>query len=325
LYKRRLVFFKGHATLNYRNGCTFKANACRMNQFCLQQSTSKELQPFPHIAELALKRNTVIQLDSLQTTVTDSLRIYYVIDGKFEWIIDERQHILYPGDVAIILPGQKFGGGHGFLDIGTLSWIYLTIEKLEPYGKLVPGKWSSLSENERLAIGKILVMNNRSLHLKLKETGVILENIRAELCNRQIGFNTRINQLIDELFIVITRRLMQQQDSGRDFPKTFLQLEQTLRQRLYYQWTVDEMAALVGLGTTTFNEKVKNFTGFSPLNYLINIRISEAIKLLKREGISVTDIALDTGFYSSQHFSTTFKKLTGFTPSEFRKNNLSKK
>jgi len=296
-----------------------------MNQFCLQQGTSKELHPFSHIAELALKRNNVIQFDSLHTTATDSLRIYYVIDGKFEWIIDGRQHILYPGDMAMILPGQKFGGGKGFLDIGTLSWIHLKIEKLEPYGKLVPGNWSGLSENEKLVIGKLLVMNNQSLHFKLKESGVILENIRSELFNRQIGYSTRVNQLIDELFIIITRQLTQQHDSGRDFPKTFLQLEQTLRQRLYYQWTVDEMAALVGLGTTAFNEKVKNFTGFSPLNYLINIRISEAIKLLKRGDASVTDIALDTGFYSSQHFSTTFKKLTGFTPSEFRKNNISKK
>jgi len=85
---------------------------------------------------------------------------------------------------------------------------------------------------------------------------------------------------------------------------------------------VEEMAALIGLGATNFTEKVKNYTGFSPLNYLINIRISEAIKLLNRQEENVTDIALRTGFYSSQHFSTTFKRLTGYTPSEFRKRNL---
>jgi AraC-like DNA-binding protein len=295
-----------------------------MNQFFLQQGTSGELRLFPHIVELALKKNNAIQLDSLHTTATDSLRIYCVIDGKFEWIIHEQQIILYPGDVAMILPGQKFGGGKGFLDIGTLSWINLKIEKLEPSGKMITGKWSSLSEHERLTIGKVLFMNNRALHLRLKEAGTILENIKAELQQQEIGFSTRVNQLIDELLILITRQLTQQNDSRKDFPKTFLQLEQTLRQRLHYQWTVDEMAALVGMGTTAFNEKVKNFTGFSPLNYLINIRVSEAIKLLKRQDVSVTDIALDTGFYSSQHFSTTFKKLTGFTPSEFRKNNLPK-
>jgi AraC-like DNA-binding protein len=131
-----------------------------------------------------------------------------------------------------------------------------------------------------------------------------------------------VNHLIDELLIVITRQLTRQTNPARDFPKVFMQLEQTLRENLAHQWSVEEMAAVVGMGTTLFNEKVKSYSGFSPINYLINIRISEAIKLLKKEDISLTDIALDIGFYSSQHFSTTFKKLTGYTPSEFRKNIL---
>ncbi|HPH20541.1 MAG TPA: helix-turn-helix transcriptional regulator, partial [Haliscomenobacter sp.] len=65
--------------------------------------------------------------------------------------------------------------------------------------------------------------------------------------------------------------------------------------------------------------KVKAFTGFSPLHYLINLRIAEAIKLLRQTKMSLTDIAFDTGFYSSQHFSSTFKKLTGYTPRAYRK------
>jgi AraC-like DNA-binding protein len=296
-----------------------------MNQFFLQQEFSKELILFPHIIELALKKNHSIQLNSLPETITDSLRIYYIIDGKFEWTVHDQLHILYPGDVAIILPGQKFGGAKSFLDIGTLSWIYIKIDKLESTGRLIPGKWSSLSESESMTIGKILLLNKTLVLLKLKEAGNIIENIKHELFRQEIGYSTRTNQLIDELFILITRQLTRQNNSGRDFPQTFMKLEQTLRKNLSYQWTVEEMAALIGVGTTAFNEKVKSYTGFSPLNYLINIRITEAIRLLKRQDSNVTDIALDTGFYSSQHFSTTFKKLTGYTPSEFRKNNLPKK
>ena len=81
---------------------------------------------------------------------------------------------------------------------------------------------------------------------------------------------------------MITRHLTRQNNPAARFSKTFMKLEQALRQNLSHQWTVEEMAALVGLGTTSFNEKVKSYTGFSPMNYLINIRISEAIKLLKR-------------------------------------------
>ncbi len=81
-----------------------------------------------------------------------------------------------------------------------------------------------------------------------------------------------------------------------------MRLEEVLRENLSHQWTVEEMAALVGMGTTLVYGKGKSYSGFSPINYLINIRISEAIKLLKRPEISVTDIALDTGLL----FLTTF-------------------
>ena len=236
-------------------------------------------------------------------------------------MIHQQPHMLYPGDAALILPGQAFGSEKGFLEIGTISWIHINIQRLES-GEMVPGKWSSLSDSESLAIGKILLLNNSLVLSKLNEAGRILQYIQSELFNQEIGYCTRANQLIDELFITITRHLTKQSNPARDFPKTFMQLEQTLRQNLSHQWTVEEMAAVVGMGTTLFNEKVKSYSGFSPINYLINIRISEAIKLLKKKDISLTDIALDIGFYSSQHFSTTFKKLTGYTPSEFRKNHL---
>ena len=294
-----------------------------MPQFIFQQELSAELQLFPHIVELGAKKNQSIHLNSFPQSVSDCIRIYFINEGKFEWNVNDESFILYPSDVALIMPDAKFGNEKGILEIGSISWIHIKTNKKEN-GDLPQGKWSSLSETESQAINKVLVMNNVPVLSKLSEAGRILRYIHDEIFNQEIGYTTRVNQLIDELFIIITRHLTKQNNRARDFPKVFMQLEQALRQNLSHQWTVEEMAAIAGMGTTLFNERVKNYTGFTPLNYLINIRISEAIKLLKKENVSITDIALDTGFYSSQHFSTTFKKLTGYTPSEFRKNNLSR-
>ena len=294
-----------------------------MNQFFLQQGNSKELHPFAHIIEFGIKRNSTVQLNSFTEASTNSIRIYYVLEGKFEWIINDHQHILYPGDLVLIQPGHKFGGQKGILDIGKLCSLYVEVNKAEHADRIMFGKWSSLPKNEILAIGKILRLCNTPVLSRIKEAGRILNEIRNEIFNQQIGYSTRVNQLLDELFILIARKLTLQNNTHRDFPQSFMNLENALRQNLSHNWSVEEMAAMVGLGTTTFTEKVKNYSGFSPLNYLITIRISEAIKLLKQNDLSVTDIALDTGFYSSQHFSTTFKKLTGYTPSDFRKKNIS--
>jgi AraC-like DNA-binding protein len=292
-----------------------------MNQYSLKKEC-KELHAFPHIIEFALKKINTIQFDSLKKEASEFIRFYYVIDGRFDWIIDDQHHILYPSDLAVILPGQSFGGEKDLLDIGTVSWMHLELQQLKNSGKIEMGKWSSLADHESRTIGRILLLNNCAVLSEVKEVGLLFQNMQNEFINQEIGYVTRINQLIDELFILVARQLTRQNNSRRDFPQTFMKLEQTLRENLSHQWTVEEMAALVGLGITTFSEKVKSFTGFSPLNYLINIRISEAIKLLKRPDVHVTDIALDVGFYSSQHFATTFKKLTGYTPSEFRKKNI---
>ena len=295
-----------------------------MNQFILQQGQSKELQLFPHITEFALKRNNSITLNSFNASLSECIRFYYVIEGKFEWVIQQQHHVLFPSDLAIVLPGQMLGAEKGFLDIGTLVWLQVKIDPNDPRTNTFLGDWSQVSPGEMITMKKILVLNNTPVISKLKEVGSVFHNLQNEILKQELGFSTRVNQLLDELFILITRQLTRQNNSHRDFPRTFLKLEETLRKNLSHQWTVEEMAALVGLGTTAFNEKVKSFTGFSPLNYLINIRISEAIKLLKRADVNVTSIALETGFYSSQHFSTTFKKLTGYTPSQFRKNNIPK-
>jgi AraC-like DNA-binding protein len=293
-----------------------------MNQLVLKQGSSEELRPFPHILELGILKNSSIRLNAFPKISSEGVKVFTILEGRFEWCVNNSQYALFPNDVALILPQQEFGSSNAVLEIGSFAWIHLNVRFNREDG-IVLGAWSTLSESENSAISKILVANNSPILSNFTDGVKILKSMQHELLKQELGYHARANHLIDELFILITRQLTRQRNPGRDFPKTFMNLEQALRQNLAHQWTVDEMAALVGLGTTLFNEKVKNYSGFSPINYLINIRISEAIKLLKRPNVSLTDIALDTGFYSSQHFSTTFKKLTGYTPSEFRKNHLS--
>ena len=261
-----------------------------------------------------------MQLNAFPKLVIPGVKIFYILDGKFNWNIHNNEYTLYPGDVALLLPGQEIGSSSGVLEIGSFSFLHINA-CLQGTDEIILDKWGRLSGNEIIAMSKILLLSSPIVITKINEAGKILKCIQQELCSQEFGYYTSVNNHIDELFILLTRQLTRQKNPGRDFPKTFMKLDEALRHDISHQWTVDEMAALVGLGNTLFNDKVKSYTGFTPLNYLINIRISEATKLLKKSHLSIINIALDTGFNSSQHFSTTFKKLTGFTPGEFRKNN----
>lgn len=309
----------------FEEDCLRPARSCLfMNQFVLCHNTSLELRLFPQIIEIGVIKNAAIRLNGFSTSSNNNLRIFCILEGKFEWSINNRPYLLYPGDVALILPGADFGNENSVLEIGTFTWIELRVANNKK-GEIQLGAWSNLSETEEQVISKVLLSDHAPVLQKFHEAAQILKQIQSELFTLGIGYQARVNHLLDEILIQVCRQFTRMANPGRDFPKTFMKLEEELRKNLSHQWTVEEMAALVGLGSTLFNEKVKSYSGFSPLSYLINIRISEAIKLLKQPDISLTDIALDIGFYSSQHFSTTFKKLTGYTPSEFRKNHLRKK
>jgi len=293
-----------------------------MAQFILRHENSAELKQFVHINEFALKKNNSIRLNSFNDTCSEYLRFYYILDGKFEWVIKRESYTLYPTDLAIILPGEELYAEKGYLEIGSIYCLNLCLNTEDTGRKNPLGKWSNITSAELVSIRNILFHNSIPVLSRLQDAGNIFSQIRNELFNQEIGHVTRVNQLLDELIILVTRNLAQQNICQRDFPQAFLKLEEALRKDLSHHWTVEEMAALVGLGTTSFSDKVKSYSGFSPMIYLINIRISEAIKLLKKPDVNMTNIALDMGFYSSQHFATTFKKLTGYTPSQFRNNNI---
>ena len=63
----------------------------------------------------------------------------------------------------------------------------------------------------------------------------------------------------------------------------------------------------------------KKYKGVSPINYLINIRISEAKHLLQTTNYSVSKIAQSIGFSSQSYFSQVFRKELEMTPLQYRK------
>lgn len=209
-----------------------------MNQFLLQQGVSQELLLFPYILEFGAKKNQQILLNSLRIEKKISIRFYYINEGKFEWQINNQCYTLYPGDAALIMPGCLFGSEKDLLDIGSITWLDIQLEKFSSSGRMIAGSWSHLTEEESNTIGKILSLSSRPILASLQEAGKLLLLLQKELVNQEIGYQSRVGQIADELLILAARQLTRQHNIFRDFPKTFTKLEQTLRSNLSHQWTV---------------------------------------------------------------------------------------
>lgn len=91
-----------------------------------------------------------------------------------------------------------------------------------------------------------------------------------------------------------------------------------IEQHLEEAITVNTLATLANISVTHFNRIFKRELGMTPIDYLIDIRLTQAKKLLRRLDHSITEISLKCGFNSNAHFSSTFQKKFGITPTEYR-------
>jgi AraC family L-rhamnose operon regulatory protein RhaS len=82
---------------------------------------------------------------------------------------------------------------------------------------------------------------------------------------------------------------------------------------------VVDLADHCGLSAVHFRRKFKAVSGHSPQDHLNHIKMREARRRLIETSDSITDIAMDLNFSSSQHFSTSFRKTYSCGPRSYRK------
>ena len=91
-----------------------------------------------------------------------------------------------------------------------------------------------------------------------------------------------------------------------------------MEQNLHQALAIDALAAQCGLKATQFRRLFREQTGLSPVEYLTRLRVHRAQELLRDTNTSMTDIAHQLGFTTSQYFATTFRRTCGFTPRGYR-------
>lgn len=79
----------------------------------------------------------------------------------------------------------------------------------------------------------------------------------------------------------------------------------------------------ISMNYSLFSFTFKQYTGTNFVNYLKDVRVGEAKKLLTETDMKVNEISKAVGYEHEKHFMKTFKSLTGLTPSQYR-NNLSR-
>jgi AraC-like DNA-binding protein len=110
-----------------------------------------------------------------------------------------------------------------------------------------------------------------------------------------------------------------------------VQLETTMNAKKLYRQNdlrLEKLAAEMNVSRHHLSQLLNEQTGMSFFEYINHLRILEAKELLaqtSKKELNVIDVAYSVGFNNKVSFNTTFKKITGKTPTEFRKEFIEKK
>ncbi len=91
---------------------------------------------------------------------------------------------------------------------------------------------------------------------------------------------------------------------------------EVMRDRLAEDLSVTELAAVAGMSEFHFIRAFRKAIGLPPHAYLTQLRLRSARDLL-RDGGSLADTAVDSGFYDQSHLTKHFKRTYGITPAQY--------
>jgi AraC-like DNA-binding protein len=240
-----------------------------------------------------------------------SYEICYIAHGSVDWWAGNEVHEVGPGDIYITRPDEWHGGLDAMMHPNELYWVQV---HLPPTG-LTPADAQALTHDfEQIRLRRF--PGPRSM----KDT---FARLLAAHQTRGPYATTLARAALHELLVTVVqshadhaRMLRDQSDAQSPAIRRALRW---MSKHLAEDYSIDEAAEAAGLSISHFHERFFAEVGFTPADHRARARVGAAKQLLRAGDSSITEIAMEVGFSTSQYFATVFKNLTGMTPREYRK------
>jgi AraC-like DNA-binding protein len=243
------------------------------------------------------------------------LEIVYIRDGSGKRHIGNHISQYYNGDLIMVGPNLPH---YGFTDRFSGSKTEIIIQLTEDFlGK------DLFHKIEMSSIARLLEKSKSGLSF----SGNVKDDIGGRM--ESLFYMNNFEKVIELLKILnimsTTREVTVLNATGVVLETTHARASQLdeifafVRKEFQNEISLKKISSLANMTEPSFCRFFKKNTGKTFIEFVNEFRITHACKLLADTEMSITDICFECGFNNFSHFNSYFKRVTGHSPSEYRK------
>ncbi|MDE7313521.1 MAG: AraC family transcriptional regulator [Eubacterium sp.] len=231
-------------------------------------------------------------------------QILYIAAGKAHFFLNEKDVVVTAGHMVLYQPKEVQRYVYFGADQTEVFWVHFTGSDV----KNILRRYGIPLTGHVFYTGQFPEYQN------------LFQKMIQELQTCRPHYEELLTLHLRNLFILISRQL-----SGGRKPADYVQSEIDAAIRYFSEnyntdIVIDDYAASIHRSTAWFIRGFKKYTGMTPMQFIISVRIENAQRLLCSQDYNVTEVASIVGYDNPLYFSRLFKKQTGISPTDYRRN-----
>ena len=246
----------------------------------------------------------------------NSYELYYLYSGERYYFVKDKMYHVVPGDLVFINEYDI----HCTTNVQDCGYERVLIDFRKEYLE------DFLYCIENINLFECFKKTIHIIHLNDQErklTESLFQSMEKEYKQKNPGYHSYLKSALLQILFIINRHSVSLEETEHFNEKhnSISEIAGYINNHFDEEITLESVAEKFFISPYYFSRSFKKFTGFNFIEYLNNVRIKEAQKLLFKTDFPVSQISTIVGYKSTTHFGRVFKDITSVSPLSYRKMN----
>ena len=232
-------------------------------------------------------------------------QLIYVASGKTHFYFGDEERIVNAEQMVLFQPRQPQHYEYFAKDKPEVYWVHFTGSDVK-----------NILRHYGIPMDEPVFYSGNS-----SSYAYLFKEMIHEFQTCRVGYQELLEMYLRQILLLIARS----REERKPAVSSFIQDEMEIARRYFTEHyneeiNIEEYAKSRGMSISWFLRNFKQLTAKSPMQYVLSIRINNAVSLLEGTNYNINEISSIVGYDNPLYFSRIFKKQKGVSPSDYRKN-----